>query len=357
MDIEEKKLFIPGPVEVSDRVRKAMACPMMGHREPRYRDLQKSVVDQLKQLFATENRVFIGSSSSTGLMEAAVRNCVADRSLHVVNGAFSKRWVQIAESCGKEPAVVDVEWGAGATKELLAEHLADESFDAVFVTHNETSTAAMTPLDGFADVVHDAGALFCVDAVSSAGGVPIPVDELGIDVLVTGTQKAFAVPPGLSIGVVSQAAFDRSAEMTEKGSYFDYHVMEKYAVKDQTYSTPSIPHLNAMDVQLDYILNEEGADNRYKRHEELAAATREWGGRHFELFTQDGFHSNTVSCFKNTVGADLADLSAKLAERGYVFSNGYGKLKGDAFRVAHMGERQMEDLKSYLELIEDLLDL
>lgn len=357
MEIEEKKLFIPGPVEVSRRVREAMACPMMGHREPRYRDLQKSVIDQLKQLFATENRVFIGSSSSTGLMEAAVRNCVESKSLHFVNGAFSKRWVQIAEACGKEPSVVDVEWGSGATKELLSEKLADEFFDAVFVTHNETSTAAMTPLDGFADVVHDAGSLLCVDAVSSAGGVPLPIDELGIDVLVTGTQKAFAVPPGLSIGVVSQAAFDKSAEMSAKGAYFDYHVMEKYAVKDQTYSTPSIPHLNAMDVQLGYILNEEGADNRYRRHEELASYTREWGAKHFDVFTQDGFHSNTVSCFKNTVDADLADLSAKLAEKGYVFSNGYGKLKGEAFRVAHMGERKMEDLKEYLETIEDLLGL
>ncbi|MFH1721575.1 MAG: alanine--glyoxylate aminotransferase family protein [Candidatus Altiarchaeota archaeon] len=355
--MEPKKLFIPGPVDVSEDVLEAMAAPMIGHREKRYTELQGSVVEGVKKLLKTKNRVYLGGCSSTGLMEAAVRNLVSKKSLHVVNGAFSKRWLEIAESCEKETEILEVEWGGGATPKLVEDKLSAGGFDVVFLTHNETSTAAMTPLSGFAEVVHDAGALFCVDAVSSAGGVKINVDELGIDVLVTGTQKALAVPPGLAITTVSEEAFEKSKELKNKGSYFDYQVMENYAVKNMTYSTPSISHLYALNFQLDKILNEEGLENRFKRHQELADFTRAWGEKHFELFTTNGFHSNTVSCMKNTVGADLADLSAQLFDRGYVFSNGYGKLKGEVFRVAHMGDRQMDELKLYLETIEEILSL
>ncbi|MFC2154658.1 pyridoxal-phosphate-dependent aminotransferase family protein [Candidatus Altiarchaeota archaeon] len=355
--MESKKLFIPGPVDVSEDVLAAMAEPMMGHREARYGELQGETVERLKKLLYTENRVYVGTCSSTGFMEAAVKNCVAKKCLNVVNGAFSQRWLKIAQACGKDAEVLEVDWGSGATPEMLKEKVSSGDFEVVFVTHNETSTAAMTPLEGLAEIVHDAGALLCVDAVSSFGGVKIEVDKLGIDVLVTGTQKALAVPPGMAITSVSEAAFEKSKDLESKGFYFDYHVMEKYALKNNTASTPSISHLRALNLQLSKILDKETPEKRFKRHEELAEHTRAWGEKKFELFTEEGFHSNTVSCMKNTVGADLAALSKELFSRGYVFSNGYGKLKGEVFRVAHMGDRTLEDLKVYIGEIEEILGL
>jgi aspartate aminotransferase-like enzyme len=351
------KLFIPGPVDVSQDVAEKMAEPVVGHRSKAYAKLHGETVERLKKVFYTDNAVFLGTCSSTGWMEAAIRNCVIEKSIHIVNGAFSKRWFQIASANGKTPDKIDVDWGSAGKPEDVKEKLESGGYEALFVTHNETSTAVMTPLEDFGKICEANDVLFCVDAVSSAAGVKIDVEELGIDVLVTGTQKAFAVAPGLAMTVLSQKALDKSVEVENKGYYFDYQVFLKKAEKNNTPTTPSIPQINSLNYQLGKILEEEGLENRYKRHGELADFTRAWVKEHWEMFAEDWCASNTVTCAKNTRDADLAELSSKLLEKGYLFSNGYGDLKGKAFRVAHMGDRTMEELKEYLEVIGELLDL
>ncbi|MFH1403866.1 MAG: alanine--glyoxylate aminotransferase family protein [Candidatus Altiarchaeota archaeon] len=342
-------------MDVSPDVAAKMSEPMMGHRSKEYAELHGSLTSGLKKLLFTQNPVFISATSSTGWMEAAITNCVGRNSLHIVNGAFSSRWYKISMACGRQATKVDVEWGSAAKPADVEELVNSGGFDALFITHNETSTGAMTPLDGFGKLCHDNQMLLCVDAVSSAAGVKIETDKLGIDVLVTGTQKCFAVAPGLALTTVSQAALDRSKEMPGKGYYFDYHEYLKKDAKNNTPSTPPIPQIAALDYKVRKILTEEGLENRFKRHKELADYTRKWGMEKWELFTEDWCASNTVSCMKNTREYDLNDLKSKLSAAGYEFSNGYGDLKGKAFRVAHMGDRQMPDLKEYLEAIDSIV--
>lgn len=352
-----KKLFIPGPVDVSDDVAAKMAEPMIGHRSKEYANLHGETIGNLKKILFTGNEVFIGATSSTGWMEAAVINCVNKKALHVVNGAFSNKWAKISTAHGKDLERVEIDWGSAVKLDKIEDKINSGEFDTLFVTHNETSTAAMTPIEGFGKLCADNDVIFCVDAVSSIAGVKVDVDELGIDVLVTGTQKAFAVAPGLALTSVSQKALDRSAEMKNKGYYFDYHVYLKSSAKNNTPMTPPIPQINALNYQAGKILNEEGLDNRFARHKEMAEYTRNWAKKNFEMFTQDWCSSDTVSCIINTVGADLDGVKSRLSDKGYEFSNGYGKLKGETFRIAHMGDRRLDELKAYTTELEEVLDL
>ena len=351
-----KKLFIPGPVDVSEDVAAKMSEPMLGHRSKEYAQMHRKCVEGLKKILLTDNQVFIGPMSATGWMEAAVRNLVGKKALHVVNGAFSGRWYKISAANGKKADNVQVSWGSAAKPEDVEEQLNSGEYDCLFVTHNETSTTAMTPLEGFGSLCQDNEVLFCVDAVSSASGVKIETDKLGIDVLVTGTQKCFAVAPGLAMCAVSEQALTRSKDMPSKGLYFDYMDFLKRAEKDNTPSTPPIPQINALGYQCEKILAK-GLDERFQRHKDMARIAQDWVSKFFELFCEHWCLSDTVTCAKNTVGADLAELGDKLGERGYQFSNGYGKLKGEAFRVAHMGDRKPEELRQYLDCIEDTLGL
>ncbi|MBU0763126.1 MAG: alanine--glyoxylate aminotransferase family protein [Candidatus Altiarchaeota archaeon] len=350
-----KKLFIPGPVDVSEDVAAKMSEPMVGHRSKDYSELHKSCVDGLKKILLTENTVFLGPMSSSGWMEAAVLNCVGKKALHVVNGAFSKRWYKISVACGKNAEALEIKWGSAAKPADVEEKLNSGGYDTLFVTHNETSTAAMTPLDGFGKICSDNDVAFCVDAVSYACGVKIETDKLGIDVLVTGTQKCFGVAPGLAMTAVSTKALERSQNAKNKGLYFDYLDHLKKAEKNQTPSTPPIPQIRALDYQCKKILEEEGLENRFKRHTEMAKTTQDWARKNWKLYCEDWCLSQTVTAVDNSRGFDLADLSKKLGERGYAFSNGYGDLKGKAFRIAHMADRKPEVLKEYLTIIDELV--
>ncbi|MFH0859774.1 MAG: alanine--glyoxylate aminotransferase family protein [Candidatus Altiarchaeota archaeon] len=352
-----KMLFIPGPVDVSPDVAAKMSEPMIGHRGKGYSDLHGSCVASLKKLMKTENEVFLSATSSTGWMEAAVRNCISKKALHVVNGAFSKRWAEISPACEKKSDIIDISWGSAAKPDDVEDKLNSGEYDTLFITHNETSTGVMTPLDGFGRLCKDNNVIFCVDAVSSMAGVDIPVDKLGIDVLVTGTQKCFAVAPGLAMTSVSSRALERSKSAKDKGYYFDYQVYLKNQAKNHTPSTPPIPQINALDYQLKKIFEKEGLENRFTRHAEMASYTRKWAEKNFQLFPERWCLSDTVTCIKNTKSSDLEDLKTKLSGRGYVFSNGYGKLKGETFRIAHMGDRKIEELKKYLKTIDELLGL
>ena len=353
-----KKLFIPGPTHVDDEVLEAMAMPMIGHRDSLYSDLHGAVVRKLRKMLETDNRIYLSTSSSTGMMEGSLRNAVKKKALMTNCGAFSRRWSQIAEANGKDIEVIEVEWGAATTPDLFDEKLATGEFDTVCVTHNETSTGVMNPLKEIGQMVREKypDVVVMVDAVSSMAGAEILVDEWGLDVVLAGTQKAFALPPGLCVVTVSDLAFERSQQVEDKGYYFDFEVFEKKAVKHQTPATPAISIINALDVQLDRIFKE-GAVNRYQRHIDMAEHVRGWAKKHFDLYSDPDFLSNTVTNVHNTQGIDVVELNAELAKRGAMISNGYGDLKGTCFRIAHMGDLQVSDVKWLTDQIDDILDL
>lgn len=354
-----KKLFIPGPTHVVDEVLEAMAVPMIGHRDPLYAELHGAVVEKLKKMLYTDGRIYLSTSSSTGMMEGAIRNCVQTKALMTDCGAFSKRWAQIATANGKETEVIKVEPGEAITPEMVDEYLSHGGFDTVCITMNETSTGVTNPVKAIASLVKEKypGVLVLVDAVSIMSGAEIRVDDWDLDVVLAGTQKAFALPPGLCVVTVSDAAYARSGVTENKGYYFDFVALEGKAVKNQTPATPAISLINALNVQMDRILKE-GVENRFARHLEMANYVQDWARKYFEVYAADEqYLSPTVTNIRNTREISVADLNKELAKRGAAISNGYGTLKEKAFRIAHMGDLQLEDLKWLTDQIEDILGL
>ena len=350
-----KKLFIPGPVDVRQEVLDAFATPMIGHRTKDISILQESISDNLRKLFYTDNTILLSSSSGTGLMEGAVRSFTAKRVAVFSVGAFGNRWAELATTNGVPCDRVDVEWGDPTLPEVVDSYLATGKYDVFCVTHNETSTGVMNPIEAIAEVKKKyPDVIWCVDAVSSMGGVKIEVDKLGIDVCITSTQKCLGLPPGMSIASVTEEAIEKAKGIPNRGFYFDYVTLHKF-VKTKPYqypTTPSIPHMFALDMQLKYILEVEGQEVRYARHAAMAETARKWAvDNGFELLAGEGYRSNTVTTVKNTRDIDVAALGKAAGEEGYLFSNGYGALKGKTFRIAHMADRKPEDLKAYLDML------
>jgi len=350
-----KKLFIPGPVDVSSDVAAKMSEPMIGHRSEAFKTLYMDTLAKLKQLMYTQNTVIIAPSSSTGLMEAAVRNCVKERCLNVINGAFSQRWHDITISNGKKAEKLEVEWGSAATPEIVEEKLKTNEYDAMTIVHNESSTGVATPLDGIAKVAKKYDVSLLVDTVSSLAGMKIEVDKLGLDVCLAGVQKCFAVAPGITVCSISNKALEKAKTIEDRGYYFDFLIYTKSLEKSQTPTTPAIPQIKALNYQLDKILNKEGLEHRFKRHREMADITRKWAKKNFAMLPEDKFCSDTVSCIMNTRNLNLEEIKKKLSDTGYVFANGYGKLKDITFRIAHMGDRTVDELKEYIEAIDGLI--
>lgn len=350
------KLFIPGPVSVHPEIVKAMAKPMIGHRTPEFSELFRVVVSGVQEVLQTENHIYLSTSSATGLMEATVRNTVKKRALNLVCGAFSLRWHHITDACGFDSDAVGVDWGKALKPEHVKMALEEADYDVVTIVHNETSTGVMNPLGEIVKTIREnSDALIFVDTVSSMSGVNIPVDDWGIDIALASVQKAWGLPPGFAVMSVSDRTIKRSKDQPSKGYYFDFEVFEKYYAREQTPSTPSIPHMYALKRQVERI-REEGLLNRFERHKTMAKMTRDWAeNRGFELFSEALYHSNTLTCINNNLEIDVADLSKKLLEKGYRISNGYGPLKGKAFRIAHMADTQPEDLQELLNTIDGIL--
>jgi aspartate aminotransferase-like enzyme len=293
--MSHKRLFIPGPTEVRVENLAALARPQVGHRSAEFKDLYTRVVPKLREVLRTEGRVFLFTCSSTGVWEAAIRNCVARKVLCCMQGAFSDRWHKVAVANGKEADALQVEWGRAITADMIDEALSRGGYDAIAVVHNETSTGVMNHLDEIAEVVRNHPEVaFLVDAVSSMAGSRIDVDAYGIDVCLAGLQKAFSLPAGLAVANVSAKALDRAKSVPDRGYYFDFLEMLKYDERDQTPSTPAIPQINALDAQLDAILAE-GLDRRFERHASLGRIVRDWAREHFGLFAEEGFESDTVT--------------------------------------------------------------
>jgi len=353
------KLFLAGPTEVHEEMFRAMSHPMIGHRSKDYQHLHESVVQKLKDFIGTQYEIFIFTSSATGVMEAAVRNGVKGKILHTVCGAFSERWVDIGRACGKQIEKVEVEFGKAIRPVMLEEAFKKKKYDAVTLTHNETSTGVMNPLKDLCDMVKrvQPEALIFVDAVSSFGGSVIAPDEWGIDVLIFGTQKCFALPPGLAFAVVSPRAMERSAAMADKGYYFDFVEMKKYADKNMTPATPAISLLYGVDAQLDRMLKE-GMEGRAKRHADMAMLVRQWAEGKSNIFSftaEEGFRSPTVSSFTAKEGFDVATFRSAVKEKGYALADGYGQLKGKGFRIGHMGDWHVKDIEELLKVMDDVI--
>ena len=242
---------------------------------------------------------------------------------------------------------------------MVEEALSTGKYDVVTITHNETSTAIMNPVAEIAKVVAKyPEVVFCLDTVSSLGGSKVPVDEWGVDMCITSTQKCFGLPAGLAIASVSQKAYDRALTVENRGLYFDLvEVVNKMRASYQYPSTPSLAHMFALDYQLTQILEVEGLENRFQRHIDMAEVTRAWAKKHFEMLAEDQYASNTLTTMKNTKGNSVGDLNKELAKRGYMISNGYGTLKEKTFRIAHMADMDMETLKALLSEIEDIWNL
>jgi aspartate aminotransferase-like enzyme len=265
----------------------------------------------------------------------------------------------MAVANGVPADLFEVEWGKHTTPEMVDEALSTGKYDLVTVTHNETSTGIMNPVGEIGEVVKKyPDVVFCIDTVSSAAGAKIEVDKWGVDICVTSTQKALALPPGLAICTISEKAVKRAETVENRGFYLDILKVYKYiGKKDHQYpSTPNLSLMFALDYQLDKIM-EEGIENRFNRHKEMADYVRNWAKENFELFAEEEFASNTVTAVKNTKGISVKDLNAKLAERGFTISNGYGDLKEKTFRIAHMGDITLDEVKELIENIDDILGL
>jgi aspartate aminotransferase-like enzyme len=352
-------LFIPGPIEVHPDVLKAMSTPMIGHRSSDYSALQKSLTEKVQKLAFTSNPIVFSASSGSGLMEGAIRCCTARRAIVFSVGTFGNRWFEIAQGNGVPADKYEVEWGQGLTPAIIDQHLATGKYDCATLTHNETSTGVMNPLEEFAPVFRRyPDVVWCIDAVSSFGGVKIDVDALGVDIMVTSSQKCLGLPPGLSLATISPKAETRAQSVKNRGYYFDLlQLLQFIREKNFQYpSTMSISHLFALELQMDRIAKE-GFDARFARHAEMARKVQDWARKHFALYPAEGFASRTVSCIKNTRGISVADLNKELGKRNLVISNGYGKLKEQTFRIAHMGDLQMSDIDEVLGAIEEILKL
>jgi aspartate aminotransferase-like enzyme len=348
------KLFTPGPVEVVPEVLKQMAKPMIHHRGKEFAELLTNCVEGLKKLMYTENNVFISTSSSTGLMEAAIRNCVKDRCLNIANGAFGERWHEITVANGKKADLLQIEWGKGVMPDLVDKKLNENEYDTVTLVHNETSTAVCNPIYEISEVIKNHDVCFLVDAVSSMGGIKIEVDKLGIDVCLFGSQKALALPPGLSACSVSEKAMERAKTVPGRGFYFDFLVFQKYWLKKQTPTTPALSQMNALNYQLNRIFKE-GLEKRFERHKKMAETTRKWAKDNFEPFAEEKYASNTLTCVSNSKNVNVEDMISKLKQRGYQISNGYGKLKNKTFRIGHMGDITIGEVKELLNNMDEIL--
>lgn len=334
------KLFIPGPIAVSEKTLRAMAQPMIGHRSTDFVALYQSIQPDLQALFYTKDPVYLSTSSAWGVMEGSVRNVTKKKVLNCMNGAFSDKWNDVAARCGFAAGALKFEWGQPVDPEAVRKELVTGAYDAITLIHNETSCGCMSDLAAVMKVVREfPDVISIVDTVSSFSALPIKKDELGIDVFITGSQKALALPPGLALLSVSKRALERAATVTGRGYYFDFLEFQKNHEAGMTPSTPTIPHIYALKSKLEDI-KAEGVENRYARHARLNKLVRDHVlAKGFKLYPKEGYGSVTLNCFANTLNVDLAALNKILkSKHKLVIDGGYGKLKGKTFRISNMGD-------------------
>lgn len=361
---EYGRFFLPGPTEVRPEVLQAMQRPVIGHRSPEIVEFIRGMEAGLSALFRTERPVYLSTSSATGMMEAAIASLSRRRVLCCVCGAFSGRFHDIAEAWGRPADRLEVEWGAPILAERVAERLAEAPgrYDLVTVVHSETSTGVLSPLAEISAAVHrHDDVLLAVDTVSSLGGAPVLTDEWELDFVLTGAQKALALPPGIALAVASERALARAREVERRGFYLDLLKFEARMEKGQTPNTPAVSLFYALEAQLARIARE-GLENRWRRHWAMAGRTHDWvaglatrTGRAFGVLAPEGFRSPTVTAVTLPDGMSGPDVAGRLRERGFTIAPGYGKLKERTVRIGHMGDHTPQELEAVLEALGEVL--
>ncbi len=350
-------LFIPGPIEVMPATYEAMSRPMIDHRSVEFVALYKKLQPQLKKLFFTQNPVYLMTCSSFGAMEASIRNITSKKALFLVNGAWSEKWFDTAAACGKTAERLVWEWGQPIDPAAVEKKLNEGGFDAVFFVSSETSTGVFSNINELMRVIRKfPEVISAVDTVSSFTTQPIHQDELGIDIMLSGTQKALALPPGLALISVSARALERAKTIPHHGTYLDLLNYQKFHEQHQTPNTPAISLIHALDYRCDQI-EKEGLENRYARHQAMHAHVVQWcESRGFPLFPPAGYDSVSVVCARNARNIDLEALNDKLRKDHHMMINtGYGKLKGKTFRISTMGDESVESLKGLTNNLDKVL--
>ncbi|MEX2466467.1 MAG: alanine--glyoxylate aminotransferase family protein [Gemmatimonadota bacterium] len=355
------RFFLPGPTEVHPDVLRAQIRPMISHRGPGIQTLMRELDAGLQATFLTERHVYISTSSATGLMEAAIRNSGGRKVLSLVNGAFSARFAEIGRTHSLEVDDYEVPWGEAHDPEELRRRLRGGAYGTVTVAHSETSTSVLNDIRALAAVVREFDdVIIMVDSVSGFSAAEVRTDAWGIDFLLTGSQKALALPPGLAFGVASKRMLERSANSPGKGYYFDLEQFEANAEKYQSPSTPALSTMFALQVQLKRI-QEEGLEARWARHSAMAERTYAWveemraDGLDFALVAPEGYRSPGVTAIRVPEGMTAPDIVQAMAERGWVIGGGYGKWKLTTFRIGHMGEHTVAGVEALLEVLTEVV--
>lgn len=354
---EPARYFVPGPTWVRPEILNQMTRPMIGHRSSEFRDLFRQINLDLKELFATSQTTFVMTSSGTGVLQAALENCVARRVLVTTCGAFSERWYNIAESLGYEVDRLDAGWGKAVDPGDLADHLARHQrahYDAVTITHNETSTGVTNDVAALTEVIREEApdALVLVDAVSSLAGIPVQFDQWGIDVCLASVQKCIALPPGITVVAASDQALAHAKKHPYRGTYFDFLAYRDKAAEDSVPSTPSIPHFYALAAQLHHILRGEGLEARFARHVKMRDLTHQRVSRFARLASDPEHASPTVTAISPVLPPDT--IRDEMKKRGYTLGGGYGIWKDTTFRIGHMGDIPLADLQEMLDVLAEV---
>ncbi len=363
-DISFGQFFLPGPTEVPLDLFDAMRRPVVGHRSAEVSGVIAGLQGYASHLFQTSRPVYLSTSSATGMMEAAITNLTRKRVLCLSCGSFSHRFYDIAQATGRPADVLEAEWGTPNLPDQLRDALsnAETPYDLVTVVHSESSTGVLNPIRDLAAVVHEFDdVLIAVDTVSSLAGAPVLTDEWKLDFVLTGSQKAMALPPGLAFAVASQRALDRAAEVEHRGFYFDILKFEKNLEKSQTPNTPAVSLIYALERQLQRI-NDEGLDARWARHQAMADRTYAWvdetaarTGAPYRVLAPDGYRSPCVTVIMLPEDRTGPELTAQAKERGFTIAAGYGRLKEGSFRIGHMGEHTLDELEALLTTLDDLV--
>jgi aspartate aminotransferase-like enzyme len=355
--LDDGHFFFPGPTEVRAEVLAAMARPMIPHRGPEFERLFAALQAGLQPTFRTRRPVYISSSSATGLMEAGLRCAPGGPVLALVNGAFAERFAHLARSCGRSVEALTAEWGGVVPLDAVEARLRLGRFSVVTVVHSETSTGARTDIRAVQALASRYGATCLVDSVSGVGGVPVETDAWGLDYVFTGSQKAFALPPGLAFAVASEAFVAGAAQVQDRGLYFDLAAFETFARRSQTPNTPALPLLFALDAQLSAMARE-GIEARWARHDAMRARVEEWVGassRPIGILAAAGERSSTVTALALPPGVSGPAVVAEMGRRGYVIGGGYGKLSETTVRIGHMGDHTVTGLDRCLAQLDGVL--
>ncbi|UCH58126.1 MAG: alanine--glyoxylate aminotransferase family protein [Candidatus Bathyarchaeota archaeon] len=335
-----------------------MGGQMYSHRSKEYLGLHYDTVERLQDFLETENDIYLFSSTGTGFMEASVLNCVREKMLVCVNGSFGKRFADVGRAHGREVAVLEPPLGQPVTPGMLEEALSeDPGVEAVAITHNETSVGLINPLEKLAKVTKAHGKLLFVDAVSSMGGTELKVDNWGIDICFSSSQKCFGVPPGLGIGSVSREALEMSEEAVNKGWYFDLKIWERYHKQGRgTPMTSAIPQVAGMNAAL-RMIEERGGKGLYfdlynRRNGKIRGSVERLS---LSIFPDEGFESPTVSCINAPGGVGGPAVYEAMRREGFELAQGYGVLKKKTFRIGNMGYMPEEDIDLMLDALGKVL--